>query len=234
MLKKSLLSVSIAFFCATNAYAVELNNTTQKASYTLGSDMAKNFANQGINIDIDALVAGMNDVINQKPLRLTDAEMEASILDLKKELLAKQAAKEEKIAQQNAQKGQAFLAKNKNKAGIKTLANGIQYRVIEQGTGSLPAEEDYITAHYRGTLIDGTEFDSSYSRGTPIEFQMSNVIKGWGEVLKRMPVGSKWEAFIPHNLAYGKKGAGKTIGPNETLIFTIELIKTDKNPRSAG
>lgn len=234
MLKKSLLSVSIAFFCTTNAYAVELNNTTQKASYTLGSDMAKNFANQGINIDIDALVAGMNDVINQKPLRLTDAEMEASILDLKKELLAKQAAKEEKIAQQNAQKGQAFLAKNKNKAGIKTLANGIQYRVIEQGTGSLPAEEDYITAHYRGTLIDGTEFDSSYSRGTPIEFQMSNVIKGWGEVLKRMPVGSKWEAFIPHNLAYGKKGAGKTIGPNETLIFTIELIKTDKNPRSAG
>lgn len=206
----------------------KLNSVDKKASYALGSDLAKNFQQQGVEIDIPALVLGMQDVMENKSLRLTDAEMQQAVNEVKKQVMQKQAEARKKLAEDNAQKGEAFLAKNKKRDDVKVTKSGLQYRIIEPGKGATPKEDDVLTANYKGTLIDGTEFDSSYSRGTPIEFQMGDVIPGWGEALKMMKPGAKWEIFVPPSLGYGSKGAGDIIGPNETLIFTIELIKAEK------
>ncbi|AZR82495.1 FKBP-type peptidyl-prolyl cis-trans isomerase [Thiomicrospira sp. S5] len=206
----------------------KLNSVDKKASYALGSDLAKNFQQQGVEIDIPALVLGMQDVMENKSLRLTDAEMQQAVNEVKKQVMQKQAEARKKLAEDNAQKGEAFLAKNKKRDNVKVTKSGLQYRIIEPGKGATPKEDDVLTANYKGTLIDGTEFDSSYSRGTPIEFQMGDVIPGWGEALKMMKPGAKWEIFVPPSLGYGSKGAGDIIGPNETLIFTIELIKAEK------
>lgn len=205
-----------------------LDTVEKQASYTLGTDLAKNFEQQGVEIDIDALVLGMQDIQNKKQPRLTNEEMQNAVNKVKEQVMQKQAEAQKLKAEENAKVGSAFLAKNKTEKGVKVTKSGLQYKVITEGKGAHPTEEDYLTAHYRGTLIDGTEFDSSYNRGSPIEFQMSNVIKGWGEALKMMKPGSKWEIFVPPHLGYGSKGAGDVIGPNETLIFTIELIKVDK------
>lgn len=231
-MKKNLISLAIAStLFSTNLLAADLTTVNQKASYTLGNDLAKNFESQGITIDVPALTAGMEDSLKKRPLQLTEEQMQTAIMDLKKQMMAKQAAEKKLLAEQNAKTGAEFMSKNKTQPGVKVLKNGLQYKIIRAGKGASPIEGDYITANYRGTLIDGTEFDSSYKRGTPIEFQMSNVIKGWGEALKRMKPGAKWEIYVPPALGYGEKGAGKAIGPNETLIFTIEFIKADKEKR---
>lgn len=226
-----LASISAAPLLAADK---NLKTVEQQASYTLGTDLAKNFEQQGVEIDIKALVMGMEDVMNKKQLRLTEKEMQDSVMAVKEQVLAKQAEKQKKIAQANAKKGEAFLAANKKKDGVKVTKSGLQYKVINDGKGASPTDEDYITAHYRGTLIDGTEFDSSYGRGTPLEFQTGDVIPGWGEALKMMKPGAQWEVYIPARLAYGSKGAGDIIGPNETLIFNIELIKVDKEKPNRG
>jgi FKBP-type peptidyl-prolyl cis-trans isomerase FklB len=228
-MKKTTLAISIALLATTHVNATELKTTTQKASYALGTDLAKSFQQQGVEVDATALVAGMKDVLNKKKLQLSVTEMKQAVADVKKQVIEKELAKRKLAADANAKKGKAFLAKNKTKADIKTLENGLQYKVIETGKGPLATEDDHLIAHYKGSLIDGTVFDSSYSRGKPIEFQMDNVIRGWGEALKKMNPGSKWQIFVPANLAYGEKGAGKTIGPNETLIFDIELLTVSKN-----
>jgi len=227
-MKKIILTISAIFLITVNANAAELKTTTQKASYALGSDLAKNFTKQGVDIDSKALLAGMEDVLNNRKLKLTAKEMAEAVTDVKKTILAKQADKRNIIAKKNSAMGKSFLAKNAKKPGVKTLDSGLQYIVIHKGKGNLATEDDYINAHYKGTLIDGTEFDSSYQRGKPIEFQMDNVIKGWGLALKKMRPGAKWKIFVPANLAYGKKGAGKLIGPNQTLIFDIELLSLNK------
>lgn len=231
-MKKTILTLSIALLTATNANAVELKTTTQKASYALGSDIAKNFVQQGVEIDSKALLAGMEDIINNNKLQLSAKEMQQAVLDVKKQILAKIEKENAVKGEKNLKKGTAFLTKNKTKKGVKTLDSGLQFIVKKEGKGNFATEDDHLTAHYRGTLIDGTEFDSSYTRGTPIEFQMSNVIKGWGEALKKMQPGAKWQIFVPSHLAYGKKGAGKLIGPNETLIFDIELLTVAKDKQS--
>jgi len=231
-MKKTILTLSIALLTATNANAVELKTTTQKASYALGSDIAKNFVQQGVEIDSKALLAGMEDIINNNKLQLSAKEMQQAVLDVKKQILAKIEKENAVKGEKNLKKGTAFLTKNKTKKGVKTLDSGLQFIVKKEGKGNFATEDDHLTAHYRGTLIDGTEFDSSYTRGTPIEFQMSNVIKGWGEALKKMQPGAKWQIFVPSHLAYGKKGAGKLIGPNETLIFDIELLTVAKDKSS--
>lgn len=231
-MKKTILTLSIALLTATNANAVELKTTTQKASYALGSDIAKNFVQQGVEIDSKALLAGMEDIINNNKLQLSAKEMQQAVLDVKKQILAKIEKENAIKGEKNLKKGTAFLTKNKTKKGVKTLDSGLQFIVKKEGKGNFATEDDHLTAHYRGTLIDGTEFDSSYTRGTPIEFQMSNVIKGWGEALKKMQPGAKWQIFVPSHLAYGKKGAGKLIGPNETLIFDIELLTVAKDKQS--
>jgi FKBP-type peptidyl-prolyl cis-trans isomerase FklB len=232
MKKQLLTTVLLATLSSTGLTALaddtKLNSVDKKASYALGSDLAKNFQQQGVEIDIPALVLGMQDVMENKSLRLTDAEMQQAVNEVKKQVMQKQAEARKKLAEDNAQKGEAFLAKNKKRDDVKVTKSGLQYRIIEPGKGATPKEDNVLTANYKGTLIDGTEFDSSYSRGTPIEFQMGDVIPGWGEALKMMKPGAKWEIFVPPSLGYGSKGAGDIIGPNETLIFTIELIKAEK------
>lgn len=226
---KKILFLSLGLLASQNVIAADpLATTEQKASYTLGSDLAKNFAQQGLEIDIKAFTLGLEDALNNRQPRLTEDEMMKAITEVKKGMMQKQIAQRKVEGEQNNKEGIAFLTENAKKSGVKTLDNGIQYKVIKEGKGNSPTEDDTIFAHYQGSFIDGKVFDSSYKRGTPLKFQMSNVIKGWGEVLKMMKPGDKWEVVIPSDLAYGEKGAGETIGPNKTLLFTIELIQFDK------
>ncbi|WP_024850803.1 FKBP-type peptidyl-prolyl cis-trans isomerase [Hydrogenovibrio kuenenii] len=208
---------------------VDLKTANQKASYALGIDLAKSFEKQGLEIDSKALMLGLTDVMNKQKIRLTEKDMETAVEKVKKDLMKKQMEAHKMLGEQNAKAGQAFLEKNKTKPGVKVTKSGLQYIVLKKGKGTPPSEKDYITANYEGTSIDGKVFDSSYQRGTPIEIQMSNVIAGWSEALKMMKPGSKWKIFVPPSLGYGSKGAGKVIGPNQTLVFTIELITYSKD-----
>ena len=204
-----------------------LQTVNQKASYTLASDLAKNFKEQGVNIDSKAFMLGLEDTLNNRPSKLSDEEMMNAISTVQKQIMSKQEADRKEKGLANIKEGEEYLSKNAKKPGVKTLENGIQYKVIESGQGKSPTENDTIFAHYEGKFINGEVFDSSYDRGTPLKFVMSNVIKGWGEVLKIMKPGDKWEVVIPSDLAYREKGAGERIGPNKTLVFTIELIQFD-------
>jgi FKBP-type peptidyl-prolyl cis-trans isomerase FklB len=201
-----------------------LKNQKDKVSYSIGMAMAKDFKKQSIDIDPDILLKGIKDVLSGGKVLLTDQEMTETITALRKELMAKQQELLKKLAEKNKIEGEAFLAENKKKEGITTLPNGLQYKVIKAGSGKKPTLTDTVTMNYRGTLIDGTEFDSSYKRGQPATFPVKGLIPGWTEALQLMEVGSKWQLFIPPNLAYGERGAGRDIGPNATLIFEMELI----------
>lgn len=172
-----------------------------------------------------AIVArGLRDTLEgAKPL-LTDSEAETALNQLQTALKAKQDAERQKMGDANMKEGQEFLAANKTKEGVVTLPSGLQYKILTAGTGPKPAASDTVVCNYRGTFINGTEFDSSYKRGQPATFPVGGVIKGWTEALQLMPVGSKWQLFIPSDLAYGSRGAGGAIGPNATLIFEVELI----------
>jgi FKBP-type peptidyl-prolyl cis-trans isomerase FklB len=198
-----------------------LKNQKDKISYIIGMDIGTNLKKQSIDIDSNILAKGVKDALaGTKPL-LTEQEIQETMMAFQKEMMAKQ----EEIGKKNKKEGEAFLAENKKKEGVKTLPSGLQYKVIKAGTGKKPKSTDTVTAHYRGTLIDGTEFDSSYKRGQPATFPVSGgMIPGWTEALQLMEEWAKWQLFIPSNLAYGERGAGGVIGPNATLIFEIELI----------
>ena len=220
-------------FLVSQVYGEEnlvLKNQKDKVSYSIGMDMGKNLVRQSIDIDPDILAKGIKDVLSGGKVLLTDQEASETMAAFQKEMIAK-------LGEKNKAEGEAFLAENKKKEGVKTLPSGLQYKVIKAGTGKKPTLTDTVTAHYRGTLIDGTEFDSSYLRGQPATFPLRGVIPGWTEALQLMAMGAKWQLFIPSNLAYGERVAGRTIGPNATLIFEIELIsieekKEDKKPSS--
>jgi len=198
-----------------------LKNQKDKISYIIGMDIGTNLKKQSIDIDSNILAKGVKDALaGTKPL-LAEQEIQETMMAFQKDMMAKQ----EEIGKKNKKEGEAFLAENKKKEGVKTLPSGLQYKVIKAGTGKKPKLSDTVTAHYRGTLIDGTEFDSSYKRGQPATFPVSGgMIPGWTEALQLMEEGAKWQLFIPSNLAYGEKGAGRDIGPNATLIFEIELV----------
>jgi FKBP-type peptidyl-prolyl cis-trans isomerase FklB len=201
-----------------------LKNQKEKISYIIGMDIGNNLKRQSIDVDADILTRGIKDSISgEKPL-LTEQEIQETMAAFQKEAMAKQAELAKKLGEKNKREGEAFLAKNKGKEGVKTLPSGLQVLVIKAGTGKKPNINDSVTTHYRGTLIDGTEFDSSYRRGQPVTFPVSGVIAGWTEALQLMEEGAKWQLFIPPNLAYGEQGKGGVIGPNATLIFEIELI----------
>ena len=201
-----------------------LKNEKDKVSYIIGTEIGKNFKKQSIDIDPDVLTRGIKDAISGgKPL-LTEQEVQETMATFQKEMMAKQEELTKKLGEKNKKEGEVFLAENKKKEGVKTLPSGLQYKVIKAGTGKKPKINDTVTTHYRGTLIDGTEFDSSYRRGQPVSFPVSGVIPGWTEALQLMEEGAKWQLFIPPNLAYGERGTGRDIGPNATLIFEIELI----------
>lgn len=197
----------------------------EKISYALGMDIGKSMSNNDLDLDLDQLIRGIRDTVSAdgKPL-LSDKQLQETLLAFQQELQKKAMAERQAAAAENKKKGAAFLTQNKNQPGVKTLASGLQYKIERRGTGSVPKATDKVRTHYKGTLIDGTVFDSSYERGRPAEFPVGGVIRGWTEALQLMPVGSKWTLYVPSQMAYGERGAGNDIGPNETLIFVIELL----------
>ena len=195
-----------------------LSTQKQRLSYTIGVSIAKR-VQQNMDLDADALTQAIRDVLTGNELMLTPEQMQAAMDEERKKLEEIQQA----LATKNKEAGEQFLTVNGQKESVTQTDSGLQYEVIEEGTGEKPVLTDTVVVHYRGTLIDGTEFDSSYRRNTPATFQVNGVIKGWQEGLQLMSAGSKWKLYIPSHLAYGEQGAGGSIGPNETLIFEVEL-----------
>ena len=204
----------------------DLTNPKQKTSYAIGLDIATSLKRQELDVDAKALAAGIADGFAGKPA-LTDEEQKAAILDLQKSAMAKAEEKQKAAAGTNLKAGEAFLAENAKKEGVKITASGLQYKVIKSGTGPSPKPTDTVKVHYTGKLVDGTVFDSSVERGTPVTFSVKGVIPGWTEALQLMKAGDKWQLFIPAKLAYGEEGPGP-IGPNSTLIFEVELLGIEK------
>ncbi|MGD8854412.1 MAG: FKBP-type peptidyl-prolyl cis-trans isomerase [Gammaproteobacteria bacterium] len=208
---------------ATAGEKVELKSENDKLNYSVGYQLGGDFRRQDVEINPEIVVRGMQDAIaGEKPL-MTPKEMRSTLAGLSQRVAADKRDRHKQVAEQNLANGQAFLAENADKEGVKTTASGLQYKVIEAGSGESPKASDSVTVHYRGTLIDGTEFDSSYSRNKPATFRVDRVIPGWTEALKMMKPGAKWQLFIPPGLAYGERGPGP-IPPNSTLIFDVELI----------
>ena len=204
--------------------APALKDQKEKISYIIGMDIGTNFKRQSIDIDPDILGRGIKDGLSgAKPL-LSEQETKEVLAAFEKVMRAKQEESRKAIGEKNKKEGEVFLAENKAKEGVKTAPSGLQYKVIKPGTGKKPQATDTVTVHYRGTLADGTEFDSSYRRGKPVTFPVSGVIPGWTEALQLMEEGAKWQVVIPSKLAYGEQGSGQAIGPNATLIFEVELI----------
>lgn len=199
---------------------ISLQNELNKVSYVIGTQIAQNFKRQDIEINIESLMWGLKDAMEGKKLALSQDESRQVMLNFQTRMTAKLVAK-------NLTEGIAFLEVNKAKEGVQVLPSGLQYKVIKEGTGKIPTVDDKVKTHYRGTLINGTEFDSSYKRNKPAEFPVKGVIKGWTEALLLMKQGSKWELYIPPNLAYGEQGR-PGIPPNSTLIFEIELLEVVK------
>ena len=196
-----------------------LKDTKDKVSYSIGLNIGFNLKKQNVSINPDTFALGVKDALAGKP-QMTEEQVKETMTAFEKEMIDKQKA----AGVKNGADGEKFLAENKKKEGVKTTASGLQYKVIKEGTGAQPKETDTVVANYRGTLIDGTEFDSSYKRGQPATFPVTGVIKGWTEALQMMKVGSKYQLFIPASLAYGERAMGADIGPNSTLIFEVELV----------
>lgn len=208
-----------------------LKTQKEKFSYALGMNIGNSMKRQAVDIDPTILARGMRDALaGRKPL-MTEEEARAAVMQVQGEVRQKQQEKEKEAASANKKQGDDFLAANKTKEGVVTLPSGLQYKILTEGTGPKPTAADSVVCNYRGTLIDGKEFDSSYKGGQPVTFPVTGVIKGWTEALQLMPVGSKWQLFIPPNLAYGERGAGGDIGPDATLIFEVELLSIEKKPQ---
>lgn len=190
----------------------------------IGSGLGNNLKKQSVEVDWNLVAQGLKDAANGTKTRLTDDQAKAVLTEVQNEVRKQQQEKTQEAAAKDKTEGEAFLAANKSKDGIVTLPSGLQYKILTAGTGPKPAATDTVVCNYRGTLIDGKEFDSSYKRGQPATFGVGQVIKGWTEALQLMPVGSKWQLFIPSSLAYGERGAGAEIGPDSTLIFEVELL----------
>jgi len=219
-----------------------LKDQKDKVSYSIGMDIGRNIKRQNLDLSVDALAAGIRDIMSGGKTALTDDEAREVMNTYRTEMMGKQQEQAKVSAEKNKKEGDAFLAENKKKEGVKTLqvklpsgTNAeLQYKVLTQGSGPKPTTNDTVITHYRGTLIDGTEFDSSYKRGEPATFPVTGVIKGWTEALLMMPVGSKWQLFIPSDLAYGPAGTRGLIGPNATLIFDIELVGIQDKNKAQG
>ncbi|MGO9415574.1 MAG: FKBP-type peptidyl-prolyl cis-trans isomerase [Syntrophobacteraceae bacterium] len=227
-----IVMLSLVFF-AGQAVAEEQKQLTEKEKlsysigYAQGNNMAGFFKAQSVQLDTNIMAEAFKAGLSGTKPALTEQEMHQTLSEFQKNIAAKQAEGMKEIAQKDKKAGEAFLAQNKKKEGVITLPDGLQYKVLKEGAGKTPKATDKVKVNYRGTLIDGREFDSSYKRGEPATFQVNAVIPGWTEALQLMKVGSKWEVFIPSSLAYGERGAGQMIGPDSTLIFEIELLSIE-------
>jgi FKBP-type peptidyl-prolyl cis-trans isomerase len=201
-----------------------LKTPKDKASYAIGMNIGKGLHKDSVDVDPAILLRGLKDGMAGGKTLLTDDEAKSAMVAIQADLRKKQEAKMAVVGDANKKEGDEFLAQNKTKEGVVTLPSGLQYKILKEGTGPKPSASDSVVCNYKGTLIDNTEFDSSYKRGQPATFPVGQVIKGWTEVLQLMPVGSKWQVFVPSDLAYGPRAPGGTIGPNATLIFEIELL----------
>jgi FKBP-type peptidyl-prolyl cis-trans isomerase FklB len=209
-----------------------LKDDREKVSYSIGLDIGSTFKKQYMDIDTDVLMRGLKDGLSGAKPAMTEEEIRTTMSAYSKSMMEKQAERTKQAGAANLEKGQKFLEENKSKEGVKTTASGLQYKVIKEGNGASPKETDTVVTNYRGTTIDGKEFDSSYKRNEPATFPVNRVIKGWTEALQMMKPGSKYQLFIPSTLAYGERGAGQDIGPNETLLFDVELLEV-KPPAAA-
>jgi len=218
-----------------------LGGQTERTGYALGVDFGRKLTQHLAEVDADSLVQGLTDALGGKTL-LTEAELRAALVAFQGQQQAKQPKEGDEgrvesrkgLAEKNRSEGEAFLAENKTKEGVVTLDSGLQYKVLAAGDGAKPTVDDKVVCNYRGTSVDGREFESSYKRQKPATFALRKVIQGWREALQLMPVGSKWQLFIPANLAYGARGSRGGIGPNQTLVFEVELLSIREGPRAAG
>jgi len=209
---------------AKTGAAVTLKTQREKASYALGMSIGTGMHRQGLPVDPALVSRGLRDAMAGGKTLLTEDEMKAALQQLRGQVQQEQESKAQAESAGNRKAGEAFLTANKSKEGVKTLPDGLQYKILKEGSGPKPTANDTVTVNYRGTLIDGKEFDSSYKRGQPASFPVNGVIKGWTEALQLMPVGSKWQLFIPPDLAYGNNPPDPSIGAGDTLVFEVELI----------
>ena len=203
-----------------------------KVSYAIGMNIGTNLHRQSVDVDPKVLQQGLEDSLAGGKTLLSEDEARATLTEFQNEMRQKQQEKMKQAGETNKKEGDAFLAANKAKADVVTLPSGLQYKILTPGTGPKPTATDSVVCNYRGTLIDGKEFDSSYKRGQPATFPVGGVIKGWTEALQLMPVGSKWQLFVPSDLAYAERGSGPDIGPNATLIFEVELLSIQSKDQS--
>jgi FKBP-type peptidyl-prolyl cis-trans isomerase FklB len=220
---------------AKSAAPAALETRKDKFSYALGmnqgSGLGAMLKKQSVDVDPKLVMQGFNDGLTGAKTQLTEQEAQAILQEVGTEVRKAQQEKAQKVGEANKAEGESFLAANKGKEGVVSLPSGLQYKILTAGTGPKPSATDTVVCNYKGTLINGTEFDSSYKRGQPATFPVSGVIKGWTEALQLMPVGSKWQLFIPSDLAYGERGAGADIGPYATLIFDVELMSIQEKPK---
>jgi FKBP-type peptidyl-prolyl cis-trans isomerase len=214
--------------------APALNTPKEKVSYAIGADLGNKLKSSSIDVDPTILTRALKDTLTGAKSAMTDEEIRATLTDLTKDLQAKQATLNKEKAEKNKKGGEAFLAANKTKEGVVALPSGLQYKIVKAGTGPKPTAADTVVCNYKGTLIDGKEFDSSYKRGQPATFPVGGVIKGWTEALQLMPVGSTWQLFIPSDLAYGDRQAGPDITPGATLVFEVELVSIQAKADTKG
>ena len=219
---------------AKTAATLALNTPKDKQSYAIGINVGKglsqNLKQSGVDIDPTILTRAVKDVLSGGKQSMTDQEAQATLTALQAEMRKAQDEKTKQLSEGNKKEGDEFLAANKIKEGVTTLPDGLQYKILQEGTGPKPSATDAVTVNYRGALVNGTEFDSSYKRGQPATFNVTGIIKGWTEALELMPVGSKWQLVIPSDLAYGPSGRPPVIGPNSTLVFEVELVSIQPKP----
>jgi FKBP-type peptidyl-prolyl cis-trans isomerase FklB len=236
-MRRWVVACAVLFFTGSLCAAEEpaLKTQKEKVSYIIGTIVAKDMQNQGYDLNTDLFMKGYRDALSGAKPPISDQDAQEAMNAFKTEMTAKKEAAMKKAAEENKKQEEAFLAENKKKEGVHTLESGLQYKVLKEGTGAKPTVYDNVTAHYRGTLIDGTEFDSSYKRNQPATFSVNGVIPGWAEALPMMKTGSKWQLFIPSKLAYGAGGAGGVVPPNAMLIFEVELLSVgEPAPQAAA
>lgn len=224
-MQKSLMALILLSLGLSGCFKTAKDPKTdkEKVSYAIGQQIGSNIKGQKIEVDVDMLAQAIGEAMEGKDSRMKPQEMQEAMMNMHK----KQTEMRQKESEQNKKTGEEFLAKNKDKEGVKVTDSGLQYKVIKSGSGKSPKESSTVKVHYVGTLLDGTEFDSSYKRNEPAEFPVNGVIKGWTEALQMMKVGDKWKLFIPSDLAYGKMGR-PSIPPNSVLVFEVELIEVVK------